>query len=65
MPSSSLGEDHPVRLDAAELGLLDLRAVGHDAAGLHDGDDLAGRDVRRAADDLARLAVADVDLADA
>ena len=59
-----LGQDHPVRLDAAQLGLLELRAVGHHRAGLGDGDDLAGGDVRRAADDLALVAGADVDRAD-
>ena len=47
-----LGEDHPVRRDAAQLRLLELRAVGHDRARPRDRDGLAGRDVRRAADDL-------------
>ena len=59
-----LGEDHPVGLLAAQLGLLELRAVGHDRAGPRDGDGLPGRDVRRAADDLRLLAPADVDDAD-
>ena len=59
-----LGQDHPVRLDAAELGLLQARAVGHDRARLGDRHDLPGRDVRGAAHDLALVAGADVDRAD-
>ena len=59
-----LGQDHPARLLAAQLGLLELGAVGHDRAGRGDRDGLAGRDVGRAADDLVRLALADVDRAD-
>ena len=49
-----LGQDHPVGLDAAQLGRAELRAVGHDRARPRDGDGLAGGDVRRAADDLLR-----------
>ncbi len=59
-----LGEDHAVGLLAAQLGRLELRAVGHDRAGTRDADGLAGRDVRRAADDLRLLAAPDVDDAD-
>ena len=47
-----LGEDHPLGLDAAQLGLPELRAAGHDRAGPRDRDRLAGGDVRRAAHDL-------------
>jgi hypothetical protein len=64
-PELVLGQDHPVGLDAAQLGHAELRAVGHDGAGARDGDGLAGRDVRRAADDLLGPVVADVDHADA
>ena len=60
-----LGQDHPVGLLAAQLGLLELRAVGHHRAGPRDRDGLAGGDVGRAADDLRRLARAGVDEADA
>ncbi len=59
-----LGEDHPVGLDAAQLGPLEPRAVGHDRPGSCDRDDLAGSHVRGAADDLAHVAVADLDRAD-
>ncbi len=47
------------------LAFLRLRAVGHHRAGPGDRDGLAGGDVRRAADDLRRLARAGVDEADA
>ncbi len=61
-----LGQDHPVRALAAELGHLQLGAVGHDRPRLGHRDRLAGGDVGRAADDLGRLgAVAGVHLADA
>ena len=60
-----LGEDHPLGLHAAQLGLAQARAVGHDRAGLRDGDRLAGGDVGRAADDRRDVALADRDLADA
>ena len=36
-----LGQDHPRRLDAAQLGLAELRAVGHHRAGPRDRDGLA------------------------
>ena len=58
-----LGEDHPGRLDAAELGLAEHLAAGHHGAGQRDRDGLAGGDVRGAADDRP-LAVAGVDRAD-
>ena len=38
-----LGEDHPLRAHAAQLGRLELRAVGHDRAGAGHGDGLARR----------------------
>ena len=60
-----LGQDHPVRLLAAELGDLEPGAVGHHGAGLGDRDRLAGGHVRGAADDLARLIVTGIDDADA
>src|SRR3954454_12792189 len=60
-----LGEDHALGLDAAELRLAELRAARHDGARPRDGDRLAGGDVRRAADDLRGVAVADIDFADA
>ncbi len=60
-----LGQDHAVGLLPAELGLLQPHPAGHHRAGRGDRDGLAGRDVRRAADDLLRLAVAEVDEADA
>ena len=63
-PELVLGEDHPVRLDAAQLRLAELGPVRHHGAGQRDRHGLAGGDVRRAADDRARLAGADVDLAD-
>ncbi len=59
-----LGEDHPVRGDAAQLRLLELRAVGHDGPGPRDRDALPRGDVRRPADDLCLHAVADLHRAD-
>ena len=59
-----LGEDHPVRDLAAQLRLLELLAVGQDGAGDRDGDGRAGAEVPRAADDLSRFLVADVDAAE-
>ena len=47
-----LGEDHPVRRDAAQLGLFELRPIGHDGPGACDGDRLTGGHVGRSADDL-------------
>src|SRR5581483_5434454 len=59
----ALGEDHPLRRLAAQLALLDAQlAARHQPARRHDGDGGAGAEVPRAADDRARLAVADVDL---
>jgi hypothetical protein len=58
-----LREDHPVGLDAAELGLAELGAVGHHRPRQRHGDGLAGRDVGGAADDRP-AALAGVDLAD-
>jgi hypothetical protein len=51
-----LGEDHAVRLDAAELRALEPGPVGHDRARGGDGDELARGDVGRAADDRGGLA---------
>ena len=59
-----LGEDHPRRLDAAQLGLAELRPVRHHGARERDGDRLAIGHVGSAADDRARLAIAGVDRAD-
>ena len=60
-----LGQDHPVRLDAAQARDAELRAVGHDGARPRDGDGLPGGDVRRPADDLlGPAALAHVDEAD-
>ena len=63
MPSASAGQaqlvaraQHPVADDAHLLGPLDPPVAGQDGAGQGDRDALAGRDVRRAADDLERLA---------
>ncbi len=53
--------EHAVADDAHLLGPLDPPVAGQDRAGQRDRDALAGRDVRRAADDLERLAVADRD----
>ena len=61
----ALREHHPVRLDAAELGDPELGAVGQHRARQGHGDRGAGLEVRRAADDLARIAVAHVDRAEA
>jgi hypothetical protein len=57
-----LGEDHPVGELAAHLALLELEAVREHGAGERDGDRRAGAEVPRAADDLPRLALAQVDL---
>ena len=46
-----LGQDHPLGGDAAQLRGPERRPVGHDGAGSRDRDRLAGRDVRRTADD--------------
>ena len=59
-----LGQDHPRRLDPAELRLAQLLAAGHDGAGKRHRDGLARGDVWGAADDRP-LALAVVDDADA
>jgi hypothetical protein len=64
-PELVLGQDHPVGLDAAQLGHAELGAVGHDGAGPRHGHGLAGGDVGRAAHDLLGPVVADVDQAHA
>src|SRR5438067_1392229 len=46
-----LGEDHPVRLHAAQLRLAELAPVGQHGAGQRDRDQLLGGDVGGAADD--------------
>ena len=48
-----LGEDHPVRLDAAQLRLAEPRAVRQHGAGQRDHHGLAGGHVGRAAHDRA------------
>ena len=60
----ALGEDHPVRHDAAELRLLELLTTGHHGAGQCDRDVRAGAEVPGATDDLARLPLSDVDRAE-
>ena len=60
-PSSSPEQSIPLLDDAHLLGPLDAPVAGQDRAGQRDRHALAGRDVRRAADDLERLAGADVD----
>ncbi len=60
-----LGEDHPLGLDAAELGLLQLHAARHHRAGPGDRDRLPGLDIGGAAHDLRDVIAADVDPADA
>ncbi len=58
----ALGEDHPLRDLAAQLAALDREgAAGHDAAGHDHRDGRARAEVPGAADDRARLPVADVD----
>ncbi len=59
-----LGEDHPVRQLAAELGRLEGRAVREYGSGQRHRHRRAGAEVPRAADDLTRLALTDVDLAE-
>ena len=53
--------EHAVADDAHLLGPLDPPVAGQDRAGQRHRDALAGGDVRRAADDLERLAVTDRD----
>ena len=59
----ALGEDHPVRDLAAELRGLELLAVGEHRARQRDRDLGPGAEVPGAADDLPRLALPHVDLA--
>jgi hypothetical protein len=56
--------DHPIRHDAADLRLPELRAVRQRRAGHRDRDLLPRRDVRRAAHDLDRRPVAEIHLAE-
>ena len=61
----ALGEDHPVRRLAAELGLAQrLVGPGQQGARERHGHRRARAEVPRAADDLARLALPDVDAAE-
>jgi len=63
-----LGEDHPFGDDAAELRLLELRAVGHHRSRPRYRDSLPSGNVRRSAHDRrrpVRRLLADVDLAHA
>ena len=59
-----LGQDHPVRELAPNLALLELEAVRQHGPGQRDADGRARPEVPGAADDLARLALADVDTAE-
>ena len=52
-----LGEDHPVGHGAPQRRLLEHASVRKHGAGQRDGDGRAGREVPRAAHDLARLAL--------
>ncbi len=61
----ALGQDHPARELAAQLRLPErLVRPGQERARKRDGDRRAGAEVPGAADDLARLALADVDAAE-
>ena len=60
-----LGQDHPARLDPAQLRLAQRRAIRHDRARQRHRHGLTGGHVGGAADDRLRVAAADVDLADA
>ena len=59
-----LGQDHPVGDLAAHLAPLELEPVREHGAGERDTDGRADAEVPGAADDRARLALADVDLGD-
>ncbi len=59
-----LREDHPVRQLAAHLPLLELEAVRDRGAGERHRDGRARAEVPRAADDLPRVALPHVDLAE-
>src|SRR5207247_11433209 len=56
-----LGQDHPVALLATDLAPLELEAVRQHGARQGNRNRCAGAEIPGAADDLARLAVADVD----
>ncbi len=56
--------EHAVRLDAAQRALFDLHAIGQVRAGKRCGDIVADVDIPRARDDLHRLGVAHIHLAD-
>jgi hypothetical protein len=64
-PSSSSAQIIPAETTPRSLAALSLVPSGMTAPGLGHGDGLARRDVRRAADDLRRLAGGHVDGADA
>ncbi len=57
-------EDHPVADDAPQLRRAERAPVRHLRARARDGDGLARRHVRRAADDRRRLGLTDGDRAD-
>ena len=59
-----LGQDHPVGDEAAHLAAAQLEPVRQPRPRQRDGDGGAGAEVPGAADDRARLALADVDLRD-
>ena len=64
-PDLVLGEDHPARDLAAQRALVERRReAGQEHAGEADGDGGADAEVPGAADDLARLALPHVDLAE-
>ena len=61
-----LGQDHPARRLAAQLALVErLVEDRQERPGKRDGDGRAGLEVPGAADDLARVSLPHVDLADA
>ncbi len=62
----ALREHHPVRDEPAQLRLAQRRVrARQERSGERHDDGVAGREVRGAADDLARLGLADVDTAEA
>ena len=65
-PSSSslLGQDHSVGDGVTEGPLLDREALGHHRSRQRNRNGRTGGEVPRAADDLPRLVLADVDLAE-
>ena len=60
-----LGEDHSRRFDSAQLRLAKRRPIRHHGTWQRYRDGLPGGDIRRAADDCARLCVSRIDAADA